>query len=58
MAHIGPDGPLGDGHEITCSQFVLADRAALDRLINVADVTVRPGVITVVALAADPPTRA
>ncbi len=30
----GPDGQLGDGDELTYSEFVVADRQALDRLIS------------------------
>jgi hypothetical protein len=36
----GPDGQLGDGDEVTYSEFVVADRAALDRLIGADDVEV------------------
>src|SRR5262249_35022830 len=37
VAHEGPDGQLGDGDEVTYSEFVLADRAALDKLIAAED---------------------
>ena len=40
VAHEGPDGQLGDGDEVTYSEFVVADRAALDRLIRAEDVEV------------------
>lgn len=40
VAHEGPDGQLGDGDEVTYSEFVVADRAALDRLIGAEDVEV------------------
>lgn len=41
VAHEGPAGQLGDGDEVTYSGFVVADRAALDRLIGAEDVEVR-----------------
>lgn len=40
VAHEGPDGQLGDGDEVTYSEFVVNDRAALDRLIGAEDVEV------------------
>lgn len=40
VAHERPDGQLGDGDEVTYSEFVVADRAALDRLIGAEDVEV------------------
>lgn len=40
VCHKGPDGQLGDGDEVTYSEFVVADRAALDRLIGAEDVEV------------------
>jgi hypothetical protein len=38
VSHEGPDGKLGDGDEVTYSEFVVADRAALDKLIGAEDV--------------------
>jgi hypothetical protein len=40
VAHEGPDGQLGDGDEVTYSEFVVADREALDRLIGAEDVEI------------------
>ena len=38
VSHERADGNLGDGDEITYSEFVLADRAALNKLIGAEDV--------------------
>jgi len=38
VSHEGPEGQIGDGDEVTYSEFVLADRAALDKLIKAEDV--------------------
>jgi hypothetical protein len=38
VSHERSDDQLGDGDEVTYSEFVLADRAALDRLIGAKDV--------------------
>lgn len=40
VSHEGADGLIGDGDEVTYSEFVVADRAALDRLIGAEDVEV------------------
>jgi hypothetical protein len=51
VAHEGPAGQLGDGDEVTYSEFVVADREALDRLIGDQDVEV-----VYVGKVAEPPT--
>ena len=38
VCHERPDGQLGDGDEVTYSEFVLTDRAALEKLIGGEDV--------------------
>jgi len=38
VCHEDPDGHLGDGDEVTYSEFVVADRRALDKLIGDEDV--------------------
>ena len=40
VSHERADDQLGDGDELTYSEFVLADRAALDKLIGAEDVEV------------------